>query len=193
MVLRSPAPIKKIHVVLRSPAPIKKIVRGVVASREPEKKSLRTLCGGQGQKKNRRKKTPSWASGRLSVTLFNLICSLTLSFLHSNSYLCLISHRMMSRRMTSNRRSLPSQRSLFCSAVMTPTAQRSLGSVEDRGYMVAPLSQRVRRELSGTGGTQRPVPNGIEGSCTKNGQGGTDLIGRCGGGAIGQLTTEQGG
>ena len=56
VVLRSPAPIKKIHVVLRSPAPIKKIVRGVVASREPEKKSLRTLCGCQGQIKNRRKK-----------------------------------------------------------------------------------------------------------------------------------------
>jgi hypothetical protein len=51
VVLRSPAPIKKIHVVLRSPAPIKKIVCGVVASREPEKKSLRTLCGDQGQKK----------------------------------------------------------------------------------------------------------------------------------------------
>jgi hypothetical protein len=74
------------HVVLRSPAPIKKIVRGVVASLEPEKKSLRTLCGGQGQKnrawccgfsgarkkiaphfvrrpkKNRRKKALSWAS-----------------------------------------------------------------------------------------------------------------------------------
>jgi hypothetical protein len=37
VVLRSPAPIKKIHVVLRSPAPIKNAVRGVVASREPEK------------------------------------------------------------------------------------------------------------------------------------------------------------
>ena len=39
--------------------------------------------------------------------------------------------------------------------------------------MVAPLSQRVCRELGGTGGTQSPVPNGIEGSCTKNrGRGG---------------------
>ena len=50
------------------------------------------------------------------------------------------------------------------------------GSAEDRGYMVAPLAQRARREL---GVTQRPVPDGIEGSCTKD-RGTVDLIGGVG-------------
>ncbi len=45
--------------------------------------------------------------------------------------------------------------------------------VEDRGYMVAPLAQRVHREL---GVTQWPVPDGIEGRCTKD-SGTEDLIG----------------
>jgi len=57
--------------------------------------------------------------------------------------------------------------------------------------MVAPLSQRARRELGETGGTQRPVPDGIEGSCTKN-RGTTDLIGRCGEGPYGSVPQSKG-
>jgi hypothetical protein len=56
-VLRSPAPIKKIHAVLRSPAPIKKIVRGVVASREPEK-NRSALCAEARAKKKIGEKRP---------------------------------------------------------------------------------------------------------------------------------------
>jgi hypothetical protein len=41
------------------------------------------------------------------------------------------------------------------------------------GAMVAPLAQRVHREL---GVTQWPVPDGIKGSCTKD-SGTEDLIG----------------
>ena len=51
--------------------------------------------------------------------------------------------------------------------------------MEDRGYMVAPLAQRVHREL---GVTQWPVPDGIKGSCTKD-SGTEDLIGVVGEGA----------
>jgi hypothetical protein len=86
-VLRSPAPIKKIHVVLRSPAPKKKscVVLWLLGS---QKKNRSALCAEtRAKKKNRRKKTPSWA-GRRSEPILMKYWSSSAQYLASMAREC---------------------------------------------------------------------------------------------------------